>query len=880
MDLQHYPLLVVGAGIAIVALIFWYVATEIDRRKRNVGTVAIGIVIALCIAAIIPPQEKLKRGIDLIGGSSFIVEIMPGVDDDGNPLPVNEGAVTQAKITLIKRLSNSGLSDNLIQPLGNDRLIIEMPGVGQDRRDEIREIIEKTARLQLKKVHPNSNGILAQIAAGTKTVEPGYKTYRMRMTDQETNQIIGYEDILLSNKTIVGGDKVQNASPAGGNQIGVVQVQLNKEGGQRLFNATSEMTLGQDRMAVVLDDLVLIAPTVQATLSRDFVISGLDGRKEVMAISDALNNPLKNPLKILSERNVSARYGDEVARQGITAAIAGLGLTLLFVLLYYRFAGLVALAGLVVNMLMLFGAMAMFGATFTLPGIAGIILTIGVAVDANVLIYERLREELASGKSLGNALKASYEKAFSAILDANITTLLTAIILLWRASDQMKGFAITLTIGILSSMFAALLVTRVLFFWGKDTGVLKKLTFMNLIPERTIKFMEMRKPAFMISGLLLVGSLVVMGTKRDSSLGIDFLGGSIITIQLEEGQELTTETVMGHINDLTLTKNATVQLEQPVGSNGDLISVKCATEDLEQITAKLRKDVDLLSAIEQKVLGFNTKKGQEISKDEIASALADLSLSSQPSIESKQSPDTGVTTTTIGVGPTDAEKVSLELKKDFPALSEISETNQYKIDISPETISASLGDEFFKNSLYALGLGLFAVLIYISLRFEFSFAVGAFVALFHDIIICIGVVIMIGTELSLIHVGAFLTIAGYSINDTIVVFDRMRETLRSKRGDIGNVMNLAINATLSRTLLTSLTTFVSVIVLWIFGGSALKDFSFAIMVGIIVGTYSSIFIAAPVVYIWSKARGTNLRTELLDASLDMSTDMGEPAPEK
>ena len=803
MDLQDNPLIVVSAGIAIVALIFWYVATEIDRRKRNVGTIAIGIVVALCLVAVLPVKEKLKGGIDLVGGSSFIVEIQPGKDEEGNSLPVNEGAIEEAKATLSKRLSKSGLSDNLMQPLGENRLIIEMPGVGSERRDEIRETIQKTARLLLKKVHPNSSQIIAQIEAGTKTLEPGYQVFPIRRTDPETGKIIGMDKILLSRRTIVGGDKVDLARPGDG--IGVINVLLSKEGGKRLTNATKTMTIGSDRMAVVLDDEVLIAPTVNATLGRNFIVEGLDGREEVRTVSNALNNPLKYPLNILSERNVTARYGEEVVRQGVTAAIAGLALTLLFVLIYYRFAGFVALIGLTVNMLILFGAMAMFGATFTLPGIAGIILTIGVAVDANVLIYERLREEIAGGKSLINAIRAAYEKAFSAIFDANITTLLTAIILLWRASDQMKGFAITLTIGILSSMFAALLVTRVFFFWGSDTRALKKLSFMNLIPAKTIKFMEMRKPAFMLSSILLIGSLVVMGTKRESSLGIDFLGGSIVNIQLKEGQELSEATVKKAISDLTLEKNPTIQLEQPVGAEGDLISIKCATNDLEKIGSKLRSDIGILS-----------EKNTE---------------------------------------------------------------GNYDIALDNETISASLGGEFLKNSFYALGLGLLAVLFYISLRFEFSFAVGAFAALFHDILICIGVVIMCGTELSLIHVGAFLTIAGYSINDTIVVFDRMRESLRSKRGDVAQVMNLAINATLSRTILTSVTTFVAVLVLWIFGGSALKDFSFAIMIGVVVGTYSSIFIAAPVVYIWSK-KGSKLRQELIDASLDMPNDLAEPVPGK
>lgn len=803
MDLQDNPLIVVSAGIAIVALIFWYVATEIDRRKRNVGTIAIGIVVALCLVAVLPVKEKLKGGIDLVGGSSFIVEIQPGKDEEGNPLPVNEGAIEDAKATLSKRLSKSGLSDNLMQPLGENRLIIEMPGVGPERRDEIRETIQRTARLLLKKVHPNSNQIIAQIEAGTKTLEPGYQVFPIRRTDPETGKVIGMDKILLSRRTIVGGDKVDLARPGDG--LGVINVLLSKEGGKRLTNATKTMTIGSDRMAVLLDDEVLIAPTVNATLGRNFIVEGLDGREEVRTVSNALNNPLKYPLNILSERNVTARYGEEVVRQGVTAAIAGLALTLLFVLIYYRFAGFVALIGLTVNMLILFGAMAMFGATFTLPGIAGIILTIGVAVDANVLIYERLREEIAGGKSLINAIRAAYEKAFSAIFDANITTLLTAIILLWRASDQMKGFAITLTIGILSSMFAALLVTRVFFFWGSDTRALKKLSFMNLIPAKTIKFMEMRKPAFMLSSILLIGSLVVMGTKRESSLGIDFLGGSIVNIQLKEGQELSEATVKKAISDLTLEKKPTIQLEQPVGAEGDLISIKYATNDLEKIESKLRSDIG--------ILGEKNTEGN------------------------------------------------------------------YDIALDNETISASLGGEFLKNSFYALGLGLLAVLFYISLRFEFSFAVGAFAALFHDILICIGVVIMCGTELSLIHVGAFLTIAGYSINDTIVVFDRMRESLRSKRGDVAQVMNLAINATLSRTILTSVTTFVAVLVLWIFGGSALKDFSFAIMIGVVVGTYSSIFIAAPVVYIWSK-KGSKLRQELIDASLEMPNDLAEPVPGK
>ena len=193
---------------------------------------------------------------------------------------------------------------------------------------------------------------------------------------------------------------------------------------------------------------------------------------------------------------------------------------------------------------------------------------------------------------------------------------------------------------------------------------------------------------------------------------------------------------------------------------------------------------------------------------------------------------------------------------------------EYQWQMAKETISASLGGEFLTTAVIALLIGLIAIMVYITIRFEFSFALGAFAALLHDILICLGVVILFGQQLSLIHVGAFLTIAGYSINDTIVVFDRIREDLKSKRGDVLDVMNQAINSTLSRTVLTSMTTFVAVLVLFIYGGSALQDFSFTIMVGVIVGTYSSIFIASPVVYVWTKMRGANLRRELLDANLE------------
>ena len=788
------------AGLGLLALFFWYFATDFERKKRNIGSIIVVLIAVFSLLSIIPKghwrniitgktalseAHNLKGGIDLIGGSSFTLRVQPAIGPEGTEVPVTANAVEQAIQTVEKRLNNLGTADLLIVAQGSDRLLVQMPGVTPEEAASVRKILEKIAKLELKSVHPESRALANTLAAENeedRVLPPGYKLYVYEDEDDEGKII--KENILLKRRSALDGSYIVHAQELYGPHEGKLTVKLNSEGANKMFDLTKQMRHGQDRLAIVLDGKVLSAPVVQDSLGAQFEISGMKNAAEAKNIAAALLNPLKNPLLVEEERTVSATLGKETVFQGITAGIAGLGLTLLFVLIYYRFAGIIALIGLSLNILILFGAMAMFGFTFTLPGIAGIILTIGVAVDANVLIYERLREELAAGKSIKSAIRAAYEKAFSAIFDANITTLITALILFWRASGTVKGFAVTLTIGILASMLAALLCTRVLFWWFSDAGILKKLTFMNLIPEKAFDFLGKRKLAFSVSAVLILAGLSSVGIKGNSALGIDFTGGAQLSYQLVDGQHVDQSAVQAVLSGLTLSKQASSQEETTTGGE-DLITVRCATTDIETIETALASNFELL--------------------------------------------------------------------KDKP---------------SRETISASLGGEFLNTAVWALIVGLIAILIYITIRFEFSFALGAFAALLHDLMICLGIVIFTGQELSLIHVGAFLTIAGYSINDTIVVFDRIREDLRSRRGNVADVMNHAINATLSRTVLTSLTTFVAVMVLYIFGGPALKDFSFAIMIGVVVGTYSSIFIASPIVYIWSKMRGTNLRRELLDANLE------------
>jgi len=395
-----------------------------------------------------------------------------------------------------------------------------------------------------------------------------------------------------------------------------------------------------------------------------------------------------------------------------------------------------------------------------------------------VLINERLREELAAGKSLKIALSAAYDKAFSAIFDSNLTSLITAVILFWLGSSTVKGFAVTLTIGLLCSMFSAILATRVLFRWGTDLGILKNLTFLNLISSKHFDFLGKRVTCLLISlglSIVAVGAFVV---KQERSLGIDFTGGTRLQFLVGKVADIPAADAQKKVDSLTLNKAAFVQ-DESNPTSGHLLSVRCDPRDVTTIENKLRES--------------------------------------------------------------------------YPALGEKTPEGAYKIDANKEEVSALVGGGFIVSSLLALGLGLVGIFIYVSARFEFSFAVGAFIALLHDCLISAGFIVLFGRELSLIHVGAILTIAGYSINDTIIIFDRIRESLQLRRGghSLQEVMNEAINATLSRTVLTSTATLVSVLSLAILGGAALRDFSLVILIGIAIGTYSSIFVASPIVLWWA-----------------------------
>jgi SecD/SecF fusion protein len=772
------PLLLFCYGMILLVLFGWYFATENEKRKRDVGTVLLVAVGILCAMALTPLDKKLKGAIDIVGGSSFTMRVQPREDEEGKKVAVTEQDTDNAITIIEKRLNASGVAEPVIFRQGVDRFVVQMPGIKPEDAAKIKDTLGKAAKLELREVHPQSSQLADQVTKGDH-IEPGYKvfSYKHAVAEGTPEEAEISTNILLNRRVAIEGRDIVAAFPQMG---GVVSITLNSKGEDKMIALTTPMTSRRGSIAIVLDGTCISAPVVNSEqpLGKNFVIEGLNAKDEATQLAQNLMNPINNPLKFDEERIVAPTLGANVVRQGITAGIFALLATFVFILVYYRFAGLVALIGLIINTVMLFGIMAMFGFAFSLPGIAGIILTIGMAVDANVLIYERLREELEAGKSIKNALAMAYEKAFTAIFDSNFTSLITALVLFWCATGTVKGFAITLTIGLVSSLFASILVTRVLFRWCVDMSTIKKFTFLNLIKSANFDFLGKSKIAALVSLILVAASIGVYAIKGEKSLGIDFTGGTIISYAIGDKAALPFTEVEKTINSLTLQKAAFPQEEKNLVT-GRLLTIRCDAKDA-------------------------------------------------PIIESK-------------------------LSEAFPEIKTMNLTP------SRDEVSSLLGKEFMQDSALALVIGMVLIFIYVSFRYRLSFAVGAIIALLHDVIISCGLVVLLGNQLSLIHIGAILTIAGYSINDTVIIFDRIRENLRYSTGTLKDIMNEAINATLSRTILTSGATLFAVMSLYLFGGPAMRDFSLMIIVGIIVGTYSSIFVASTLVLWWSKITGADYR---------------------
>ena len=767
------PALTFFIGLVMLILFGWYFATDQGLRKRLLAATLMLLLVTFSIITIWPPQKKIALGLDIQGGTSFLIRLKGGDKE------VNKGMLDQAVEVIRKRVDYFGGGEPIISPVGSDRILVQIPGLDTAKIQEARDQLSRVAKLEFRLVYPDDGQRLKAIDEGKEVIPPDYRIEAYKHP-AEGNEKPFEERLLVKKKADLGGDRVSASNAYYGNEGWTVQLKFDSEGAKK-FGQITEQYKGH-RFAIVLDGLIQSAPVIRdAIYGGDAIITGKFSEHEARGLASVLENPLQTPVSIEEERSVSPTLGLDSIRASILAGLVGLAITLVCVAIYYKIPGLVANLALIINLILLIGALTMFHFVLTLPGIAGIILTIGLSVDANVLIYERLREEMALGKSLKVAVKTAYEKAFSSIFDANVTTLITAAILFWKASGPVKGFAISLTLGILASLFTALIVGRNCLGWFVDTGRLKRISMLHLISAQNINFLGKGFLACMCSLALLLAGALAFYTRGDRNFGVDFRGGDLITLSAP-----------GKI-------------------------------DIGQVRDAL------------KPIGF-----------------ADASI--------QESTQGGKSYITVRTPLNTSDKVEKQIMQTIPGTG-------FKVEGS-ERVGALVGGELAKSSLIALGLGILGILIFVTFRFELSFAVGAIVALLHDVLMTVGMFSLLGRELTLTMVGAVLTIAGYSINDTIVVYDRIREGLASgRRGTIEEIMNSSINQTLSRTILTSTVTLIPILCLFFFGGAVLRDFSLAIIVGVVVGTYSSIFIASPIVLWWTRARGasaTALRREITE----------------
>jgi SecD/SecF fusion protein len=686
--------------------------------------------------------------------------------------------VQQAIEILRKRVDKIGLSEPIIQGVGGDRILVQIPGLKEEDRRNAEQVIKRAAYLEFRLVHANNDQLLVQEQTDPSFVPPiGYqklvekraqegrpveRTYWVRIKPEMTGKYVTravqtYDDVGRPN----------------------IVLTLNPEGSALFARLTTANV--KRLLAIVIDGELQSAPVInepitggRATISGDFTL------QDAQRLASVLENPLQAPLELLEARSVDPSLGKDSIQSGIRAALIGAVAVVVFMAVYYLLAGIVGDVALLLNMIILVGVLALFKFTLTLPGIAGIVLTIGMAVDANVLIYERIREELTANKPLRAAIAAGYQRAFIVIFDSNFTTILTALILIGLGSGPVKGFGVTLTIGLLANLFAAVFATRAIFDWLVSKGWMKSFNMLHVFRHLPhVNFLGVWKLAFALSWALIIAGVVTfvhrggLDVGRGAVYGIDFAGGDAVTLSFakREGEDdLRRSLERGGYTE------AYIQYQRQAATGSEVLSLKLPEGKADAVTAHLQKD--------------------------------------------------------------------------FPDA-------QFK-PFGKETVGAVVGKELLKRAMWAVVAALVAIMVYVAFRFgEFSYGLGALVSLVHDVLMTIGWFCLTGRTFSMPVVAAVLTLIGYSINDTIVVFDRIRENKKLTGGRLNyfELINRSVNETLSRTILTAGTVFLTSVALYGFGGRVINDFAFCFMVGVLTGTYSSIYIASPVVLWFHRREG-------------------------
>jgi SecD/SecF fusion protein len=569
-----------------------------------------------------------------------------------------------------------------------------------------------------------------------------------------------------------------------------VSMNMNSEGAKRWANLTRE-NVGRS-IAIVLDEVVYSAPNVNEEIKGgSSSISGNFTQNEATDLANILKSgKMPARARIESSEVIGPSLGAKSVQDGFNSFLIAFVVVMLYMMFYFsRRAGLVADLALMANMFFLMGVLASLQAALTLPGIAGIVLTIGISVDANVLIYDRIREELAAGKGIKAAIKDGYKNAYSAIIDANVTTFLTALILFFFGTGPIKGFATTLVIGIITSLFSAVILTRLVYERYMDKGW--KITFSTKVTEKILlnpkfDFLGKRKIAYIISGIVIAGGILSL-TFKGLNGGVDFTGG----------------------------RNYVIEFKQDV----DIVDIR------ERLTEGFGEMPIVITYGDKNAVRVTTKYMIEDDRPEVDSTVKAIMFEHlQPMLGSDVTLDEFI--------------------------------NDQEYIVSSHKVGPTIAEDIKRSSVWVVLASLLIIFLYILIRFRnWQYGMGALVALVHDVLIVLGVfsllsgIMPFSLEIDQAFIAAILTVVGYSINDTVVVFDRIREYMGlHRKRERREIFNSALNGTLSRTFNTSITTFVVLLTIFIFGGDVIRGFTFALMIGVVVGTYSSLFIATPVVY--------------------------------
>ncbi|MCO5163642.1 MAG: protein translocase subunit SecDF [Mesorhizobium sp.] len=665
-------------------------------------------------------------------------------------------ALEQSIEVVGRRVNELGTTEPLIQRQGADRILVQVPGL-QDP-DRLKDILGQTAKLTFQMVDqsmPVQEAIEGRPPAGTVV---------MYSTDDPP------QAYLIETRVIVSGENLVDAQATFDQRTSepVVSFRFDNRGAT-LFGQATQANVGR-LFAIILDNQVISAPQIrEPILGGTGQISGnfsVEGANDLAVLLRA--GALPATLTIIEERTVGPSLGaDSIAAGQFASAIAAV-LVLAFMVLAYGSLGIIANIALIANVALIVAALSILGATLTLPGIAGIVLTMGMAVDSNVIIFERVREERRAGRSIVQSLDAGFSRALATVVDANMTTLIAAVILFYLGSGPIRGFAVTLAIGIVTTVFTAFTLTRwMIAMWLRRTRPTEMPRGIKIVPDDTkVPFMAWRKVAFAFSGITSVICVVLFMTV-EMNYGIDFRGGSSIEVKAVQGAGDAGD-IRARLGDLNL---GDVQV-QAIGTAGEY-----------------------LIRIEGQGAGDNAEQSV-------------------------------------------VEKVRGELSADY----------EFR---RIESVGPTISSELARAGTIGVLVALFAMLVYIWFRFEWQFGVGAILTTAHDVIMVIGLYVVLGLEFNLSSIAAVLTVVGYSINDTVVVYDRVRENLRRyKKMPMEQLLDLSMNQTLSRTFLTGITTLFALISLYLFGGEVIASFTLAMIFGIVVGTYSSIFVAGPLLILF------------------------------